>query len=194
MLCGCIVFKLSWSFFGRQFRILLSADRKKDDLMLGMGNRCMNGEYLLFLDYDGTPVEWVHDEIKLLHQRFEGLLGNAYLFRTKRGIHVVFLEKHSLGVITQMLDMTSCDQYYKSVPMRYARRVWVLRQTPKKNEELSYLGCVNVGYKTSLAKRSTAHRLWLQNHFTIPVKDFVSAAHWDGEKEIILGHYFIDDR
>lgn len=160
--------------------------------MFGMGNRCGDGRYVLFLDYDGTPVEWVIDEISLLHEFFPGLLGSAYLFRTKHGLHVVFLEKHSIGCIVDLMGVTSCDQRYKGVPLQYARRVWVLRQSPKKGEKLSYLGVVP-SPRPSAQTRSTAHKLYLQGTFGIKEQDFKNGGRWDEEKDIILGYYKVND-
>lgn len=161
----------------------------KESLMYGMGNRCNDGRYVLFLDYDDVPVQWVIDEINLLHEVACGSVGNAYLFRTKHGLHVVFLEKHSLGDVVELLNMTSCDKQYKAIPMRYARRIWVLRQSPKKNETMEYLGVIT---KDCNLDRSMAHREWLQSYYRIPDKDFPVTG-WDDEEKIIIGYYHVND-
>jgi len=161
--------------------------------MFGMGNRCNGGLYVLFLDYDGTPIEWVLEEVRMLQERYRGLLGSAYLFRTKHGVHVVFLEKHPIGEIVEMMRLTSCDLQYQHVPMKYARRVWVLRQSPKKDEQLEYYGVVPSEIK-GVVDRSRAHKLWMKANYSIPEKDFERGGTFDLETDIIVGHYHVSDK
>lgn len=186
-----MIAKWNFNFLGRTYNLLFRSVKEKKVLHYGVGNRCKNGQYVLFLDYDDTPLEWVEEELLLLQKRFEFLLGDAYLFKTKNGIHVIFLEKHHLGRIIQMMDMTSCDKNYKTVPLLYARKVWVLRQSEKKGEDIRYLGKLS---SPSTWDRSKAHALYLEQFCKVPHTDLVLNGALDDQDTVTMGYYHITER
>lgn len=183
-----MLLKKTLDCFGFHVNLLFRVVPERTDLMHGMGNRCVGGKYVLFLDYDHMPLEWVREEIELLQQTYGPMLGNAYLFQTKNGIHVIFLEKHFLGKIKEFMDMTSCDKNYKEIPMQYSRKIWILRQSSKKGEAIKYLGVINS--KPSIVEKSRAHALYMRRYMNVPVKDLeFSLGYWDIEKELTMGYY-----
>lgn len=196
-----MLFKYSFSFFGRSVSFILRSIEKKSVLHYGVGNRCKDG-YVLFLDYDDTPIDWVLDEIDVLHHRFRNELGTAYIFLTKHGVHVVFLEKSTLGRILNFLESTSCDKEYQKVPMLYGRKVWVLRQSKKKDEKIIYRGFVKNPYDPygCKAERSRAHALYLKQYCGVPRKDLefesqkYNTGAFDLSDRVTMGYYHIAER
>lgn len=182
-----LLLKKTLDCFGFHMNLLFRVVPERTDIMHGVGNRCVGASYVLFLDYDCLPLEWVQDEIEVLQQEFSGVLGNAYFFKTKNGFHIIFLEKHFLGSIKDFMDMTSCDKNYKEVPMHYARKIWVLRQSPKKGEIIKYLG---VKKKSSIAEKSLAHGLYMNQYMNVPLADLeLRSGKWDKQKEVTMGYY-----
>jgi hypothetical protein len=161
----------------------------------GVTNRCKDGKYVLFLDYDldTTMYEWIQEEVQLL-QRVTNL-GSAYVFKTQHGYHVMFLEKFYLENIVDMLGMTTCDQQYKDVPLLYGKKVWVLRTNEKTNETMQYVGVIHPPVvHRSYFERSTAHMMYIKQRFKIPRKDFSIGDRFDGQHDLVIGHYFINER
>jgi hypothetical protein len=173
---------------GRKLSFIFRNVKERSLLQYGFGNRCTDGKYVLFLDYDDTPLEWVLEELRLLQRTFKNEVGTGYVFQTKNGFHVVFLEKHFLGRIVDFMNVSSCDKNYKEVPMQYARRVWILRQSKKKDEEIKYLGAYIA--KADIIK-SLAHRLYLHQMMNVPIADMPSHKWFDTEKNLYMGYYRI---
>jgi len=194
-----VLFNFKTELFGANMNLFARFVKRKNNLLFGVGNRCRNGMYVLFLDYDDVPLTWVREEIHLLQSRFDSLIGSAYIFGTRKGFHVVFLEKNDLEDVIEMMKVTSCDKHYKDIPMYYGRRIWVLRQSPKKNEDLHYVGCMhkitnsNLCSFVTINERSFSHKNYLQQMFVIPEKDFVKGNKFDKEVSITLAHYKVGD-
>lgn len=197
------MFQQKITLFGRQWQLFIRGNKEQKSLMYGVGNRCENGEYILFLDYDETPMEWIIEEIRLLQSRYSYELGTAYLFTTKHGHHVVFLERHPLGKIIEMLDMTSCDKHYKNIPMNYGRKLWVLRQSPKLDEHMKYLGRLTnyhredydidqTEYPKGFPLLSSAHKKYFQELFNIPDKEFPKET-YDNDDKLTMAYYRIHE-
>lgn len=180
------VWKWHMNFFTRIIK-------QKNHLLYGVGNRCKDGTYILFLDYDETPLSWIKEEINFLQKRYDMLISTAYIFETRKGFHVVFLDKNDLEDVIEMMKITSCDKHYKEIPLYYGRRTWVLRQSPKPNEQLKYIGCVRKGkelIQSTLNVRSLAHKNYLQQMFNIPEEDFFIKGHdFDEETQITMAYY-----
>ena len=159
---------------------------------VGIGNRCADGNYVLFIDYDGnTPHEWIKQEIRLLQKIF--LLTTAYVFKTKNGHHVVFLEKMPIDDIVKCLRMTTCDKDHLEVPLYYARKEWVLRQTNKKDETITYQGPLHPKNDAGVPyEYSNAHALVLSKIGGVPNNDFHREQKlFDEETTITLAQYHV---
>lgn len=176
---------------GQSVNLLFRSSKRKDVLQYGIGNRCKGGGYVLFLDYDNVPYEWVAEEVRFLQERFRQELGKAFLFGTKNGIHVIFLEKHDLGSIISMMAVTSCDKDYKVVPLLSSRKIWVLRQSTKKDEAIKYLGALRAPCNW---ERSRAHALYLKQFCGVPNKDLIGGGAFDKEEQVVLGYYYVAGR
>lgn len=183
-----MLLKQSLDWLGRKWTFLFRVVPDRVVLQGGFGNRCHDGRYVLFLDYDETPLEWIDEEIVLLQTLFR--LGNAYVFATKHGFHVVFLEKHLLLDIIDMMKVTSCDAQYKDIPLYYGRRVWILRTTNKRNEKICYVG---VKKHVCNYERSLAHKAYLQTFFDIPDEDFVGGGTFDEYRSLTVGYYRVSN-
>lgn len=178
--------------FGHYLQLSAKWAKAKTVTQYGITNRCNDGKYILFLDYDNTPDEWVIEEQRLLQRHFTGYLGNAYLFKTRNGYHVMYLEKNSLDDIINFLALTTCDKQYKDMPLRYGRKAWVLRMSPKNDEEKSlYIRKINGGF--CRRERSNAHRLALEKFHGVPTEDFFGAGPFDDEEKLEMAYYKVAD-
>ena len=91
----------------------------------------MDNKYCVFLDYDITEITTITSDIKGLQKKYN--LGNAYIFTTKKGYHVIFLDLVSYEELCKILDNSCCDEHYKYVSRKNNNRQWILRINPKKN-------------------------------------------------------------
>ncbi len=180
-------YSTTFNLFGRKNSLILRSVKEKSVLMYGFGNRCKDGKYVLFLDYDNTPYNWISEEIGLLQEMFS--LGTAYVFQTKNGYHVVFLEKYTLKQIISFLDVTSCDKNYKTVPLYYGRKIWVLRTSPKVDEELRFIKAHHP-LLPNIEEKSLAHSMYLAKFYDVPLED-LPIQHLDGQENLTLAHYKI---
>ncbi len=171
----------------RKIHAILKTTEIRKNFHYGIGNRCHDAKYLVFLDYDDTPLEWIHQEIKLVQDHT--LLGTAYIFKTKHGHHVIFLEKFYFDDMITILGMTTIDQRYRNVPMRYGHKVWILRNSRKKDETIKYMGYL---YKESPLIKSSPHAKYLVDILGIPKEHLEQGDEkYDPYTELILGYYKI---
>ncbi len=98
----------------------------------GITNRCNDGKFVLFLDYDNVPLQWIIDEITYIQTHFS--LGDLHIFKTGKGYHVINTEKRQFGTILEIMKSTTCDPHYITVPLKYGKRVWTLRISNKKGK------------------------------------------------------------
>jgi hypothetical protein len=184
------LFKWSFGVFGKEANVLVRLSDEKTRFHYGIGNRTSDGRYVLMLDYDHTPITYVQEEVRLLQE--SPFLGDAYLFKTKNGFHVIFLEKLLLGQVVDFMKMTTCDARYRDVPMMYGRKVWVLRQSKKKDEKKEYLGKT---VSSSSGQKSRAHAEYLSRYCDVPRKDFESENdEWDHSERVIMAYYYVSER
>ena len=173
-------------FTEKNLHLLAKTTQERTKFHYGMGNRCDNGQYCVFLDYDDTPLEWVYAEIDLLQDSCG--LGSAYVFQTKNGYHVCFLEKVYFHELLDIMSMTTIDQRYRNVPLRYGNKIWVLRNSKKQKKDLEYIG---VRMWQSDLTKSNAHRLYLMNVVGVPKSHMPDVNDCDHTDKIILGYYKI---
>ena len=186
-----MLLKWNGTFFRTAINFFFRTSKEKTHFHYGIGNRCKGGLYCVFLDYDNTPREWILEELAVLQHKHH--LGNAHLWSTKHGMHVIFLDKVPLKTLLIIMQDTTCDDNYRLVPLHHARKVWVLRQTNKNDETIQYAGSLQ---HKSTYQKSNAHKEYLIKFTTIPVTEITknTAPHeWDHETSIILGDYKIAD-
>lgn len=110
--------------------IRVSLKKREGSEVLAVANK-MGHRYCIFLDYDYDEKLTVYEDLSGLQEHYQ--LGNAYVFRTKKGFHAIFLDLVTYTELKQILDASSCDDHYKYVSRRNNNRTWVLRFTDKKN-------------------------------------------------------------
>lgn len=122
-------FPLGKHLLGINFRVSLKKREGSD--VVAIANK-MGHRYVVFLDYDITEVHTVYEDVSGLQEHYQ--LGNAYIFSTKAGFHVIFTDLVSYGELCEILDSSCCDEHYKYVSRKNNNRQWVLRITDKKNK------------------------------------------------------------
>ncbi len=179
--------KLAFHLFRKEWMLYVRVQPKREVLHYGVGNRCDDGKYVLFLDYDHSPIEWVREELRLL-QEYYGI-GAFYLFKTKHGIHAICLEKFFLGMMLDMMSKTTIDHNYLSVPLMGGAKIWILRQSQKAGERISYLGKLDARPVIE-REMSRAHAEYLRDYCGVP-KEHLPRKGLDDGKDLILGYYRI---
>ena len=125
-------FRTNLSIFGKDIRFFIGVFPAYTTWKKGITNRCKDGQFVLFLDYDDVPFEWIVDELKLL-QKGQGL-GDIHLFKTGKGYHAINTEKRPFWDMIEMMQRTSCDPNYIMIPLKYGKKAWTLRVSDKKGE------------------------------------------------------------
>ena len=102
---------------------------KKPIVVKGFSNQTVDGGQILVLDYDSVDLSVVTEDYRFLQEIFE--LAEAFLFKTSKGYHVVCPFKFLPSEIFNMIDITRCDEVYKSMPVKNPYRSYVLRISSK---------------------------------------------------------------
>lgn len=126
-------FKIPRYWVGIYFKLALK--KREGVVVRGVTNK-VGHRYVVFLDYDYDEPHSIEGEVRSLQEEWG--LGNAYLFKTNKGYHVIFLDLLSYGEFKEILNASSCDDAYKQVPQQNNARAWVLRLTDKKNNIITY--------------------------------------------------------
>lgn len=107
----------------------------------GIYNRCKDGLYVLYLDYDKIDLDWLLDELVKIQSHFD--LGDIHVFQsseTKQGYHVMCFDKFLAVEFQSILQSSSCDEAFKKVPNFITSRNWVLRAWEKgKTDKPKYI-------------------------------------------------------
>jgi hypothetical protein len=114
----------------------------------GILNRCEDGSFILFIDYDKTYFHILVKELENLKKRFPDKLTSFAIFETtnsietKNGIlgnyHVVSFAKVSFEDVNDMLRWTTADEDFKKLPLNTPYKAWTLRVSPKFDWEKQY--------------------------------------------------------
>jgi len=112
---------------GINFRMSLKKREGSD--VVAIANK-MGHRYVIFLDYDIEEKTIVYEDVSGLQEHYQ--LGNAYIFKTAKGYHVIFIDVVGYGELCEILDASTCDEHYKYVSRKNNNRTWVLRITDKK--------------------------------------------------------------
>lgn len=176
---------LSFKLFGRHFKLLFRTHKELDVYVAGITNKCRDGRYVIFLDYDQVPEEWVVEEVQFLMT--EHLLGDFHIFKTTNGYHAICTDKVSLHDLVAVMRDSSTDEAYKYVPLRRARRVWTLRTTAKDGKKPEFLYTLGGLY---LNQQSKPHNDILRKLYNIEIP----TGNEDGEEEFWTAHYHIASR
>lgn len=174
-------------FNTRKYTIILQGiarKRRNQEFSCGYTNRCKDGKYIIFLDYDNVELEWIENELKRLQIDFR--LGDFYIFRSsEESYHAVCFDKISYSCYINILRNATVCQDYINVPMRWGRKIWTLRLTDKDDVPIKFIKML-VG--DNYYEMSSAHVKLLSKLF-IDIKFDLDNKRLDNEKELVLSRY-----
>ena len=113
---------------GINFSFRMSFKKRDGYDVLALSNK-VDHRYCVFLDYDIIEETTITSDVKGLQKKFN--LGNAYVFTTAKGFHVLFIDLVTYDELKVIMNSSSCDEHYKYVSRKNNNRQWVLRFTPK---------------------------------------------------------------
>jgi len=153
--------KFNFKLFGREVGIIASSRKVCREPVQGVTNRTMDGLFVVFLDYDEIPVEWLEGELNSLQDEFN--LGDFHVFKSSdTNHHAVCFDKVTRETYQRILSRSSCDPYYKKVPFVFGKRLGTLRASSKKGKSIIYYkalkGHINEYFM------STAHKKFFSGH------------------------------
>lgn len=171
--------KIRLSSYTLIFQIV--ARRTRKELIHGYTNRCIDGKYIVFLDYDRIDFDWIKEELKHLQTMFS--LGDFYIFQSsEESYHAVCLDKIELNKYVQVLKNSSVDVNYVNVPLYFGRKIWTLRLTDKDKLSVRFVGKFkSIGKKM----QSSAHADVLNKLFNLKIK----LNYPDNKKKLVLAQY-----
>ena len=177
--------RFNLNVLGKDLRFYFATFPSFTSWKTGITNRCKDGTFVLFLDYDGTPLQWIKEEILYLQQKFS--IGDCHIFKTKNGYHVVNTEKREFGFMLEIMRATSCDPNYINVPLRYGKKAWTLRISDKKNaRKISYIKTIK---GDNFGKQSSPHNWLLRELYKVKIRKDLG----DGEKHFYKSSYPITE-
>jgi len=145
----------------------LELRRTNKKYVTGYCNRCQDGKYIVFMDYDRIAFEWLTQELQVLQDAFK--LGDFYIFESSSGCyHVVCLDRLSFFDYVTLLRNSSVDRDYIDVPLKYGKKVWTLRFTEKNNAPVRFAGMIQSKYKAR--EQSLAHAKVLNSLYNLEIK------------------------
>ena len=171
------------NLLGYQLALHGSARRLRRDYVAGYTNRCKNGSFIVFLDYDNVEFKWIAAELEHLQERF--MLGDFYIFASSDdSFHAVCFDKVNLSVYLDILKNSSVDPNYITVPLHFGKKIWTLRLTDKDDIPIRFVGALK-SKAFSFRQESTAHADVLNSLFDLGIK----LNNPDGVKELVLARY-----
>lgn len=130
----------------------------------GVRNRTEDGQYVYFVDYDMTRLDWVRAEQEHLQEIHN--LGAIHIFKSSsKSFHAVSFDKLTAQEYMRILSNSSCDQAFQNVPRYSSLRNWVLRNFSKGNKRRpQYLVTVypKPDFSKPVREQSTAHHEWFK--------------------------------
>jgi len=175
-----MLFRLN--LFNHEIAVHAATRPMRKTLVQAYTNRCHDGRYVLCLDYDRQPCEWIMQELKRLQQDFA--LGDFWIFESsKESYHAVCLDKLFYREMLEIMRCTTIDEKYITVPVRFGKRIWSLRYSDKNGSSIRFVGRLR---STTTRQQSLAHALFLEKIFQIPSTWQENA---DQETKICLSTY-----
>ncbi len=141
--------KIQFRIPGYWVAFQVSLKKREGKIVAGICNK-LGHQYLVFLDYDYDNIKSIRQEIMSLQNEYT--LGNAYLFKTTAGYHVYFMDLMNYDEFVEILDASSCDKYYKSVPKKNNIRTWILRTTSKGSNKITFEGVIENKHMRPLSR------------------------------------------
>lgn len=176
--------KANFELFGYEFGLMLSGRKKRKAPIGGITNRTKDGMYVVFLDYDMMPQEWVTSELLAIQKEFK-LSDFLILQSSKESFHAVTFDKVTRERYEQILHRSSCDPGYKKVPWIFGRRVNVLRVTEKKGVQIRHVDTLKSDF--NVREKSLAHAQFFCNMYSLPLPN----GRYDGGVDLIMARYSV---
>jgi len=147
--------------------------KKNKHYVVGYTNRCDDGKYVLFLDYDNIELSWLLTELNHLIRKYS--LGDIYVFESSpRSFHVICLDKFRREEFLRIAKDTSVDERYIYVPLKYGKGVWTLRLTEKDSKDIKFVKMLK---GNGMRQQSYAHAKILNKLFNLEIKLIRSDKH-----------------
>jgi len=170
-----MLFKISKNVYGLHLTIKLFGFNlwircHKDYLTaktLGIRNNTPDGKRVPFFDFDNHLLEHLIPELKYLQRKHR--LSDLYIFRSSQkpnSYHVIGLDKLDFRHFLNILGETTCDQFYKDMPVTNDWKGWVLRIIPKEDSVAPKL-IMRLKSKYQDRPKSRPHWLFLKYHHGI---------------------------
>jgi len=176
--------RIKLTLFGRECYFLSIVRKRRKHRAFGYTNRCKDGRYIIFLDYDNRKLSWIEDELRSMQKKF--VLSTFYVFQSSKGhYHAVCLDKLSLKNFLYVLNWSSSDTGFKAVPYMFGMKLWSLRIN-NKNKDIPFL--VSTVPNVSKRMKSSAHTRLLQKVFKVPN---LKTDNGDGSTMIISHWWFV---
>lgn len=148
--------KINLSLFNIEIGIIASARKKRTETVKGITNRCDDGHYILFLDYDNIPYEWLKEELKALQVEFS--IKELFILKSSSdSYHIISFEKFTREEYEQILHRSSCDKGYKTIPFIWGKKLNTLRITEKNGKKPEFFDYINYGGLIMNREISKAH-------------------------------------
>ena len=146
----------------KQFRILnriygiafMFKSRKfKGKEVFGIANNTIDGNYVMFLDYDNTSLDSIKATVKELQYLFS--LSDIYIFQTNNGYHCICFDKISLDKYLAILNSSYCCEDFRKTPLLFGHNQWTLRLTEKDGQKPKFI--YRLTSKHNILEKSFAH-------------------------------------
>ena len=169
-------------WLGVQLKIALKP--REGTPVVGIYNK-IGHRYIPFFDYDDIQDKnLLYEEIRSLQEAYN--LGNAYLFKTGKGYHVIMTDLLDYDEWKEIISASSCDSSYKSVPQTNGQKAWVLRISEKKKSSITF---VNVLYNKT-ERWQSAEMIRFLKHLKVPNGAFAMVDNTiDSGRKILWAEY-----
>jgi hypothetical protein len=145
---------------------------KIKEKVLGITARTINGEYVLFWDYDsdlGLTKEEIIGELEYLQEKHK--LTDIFLFESSPGsYHAICCTLFPLIQAYNILRESSCSMAFVNAAKFYQGRTWILRFGRKANKRPPLF--VQTIPSMFERRQSLSHLRFLQKYYGIPVSYF----------------------
>lgn len=156
-------FHFSTKFFNTNINLTIYKTYRTTWTLGIRGSVPSSSRMVLFLDYDEHLLEFIIPEVKYLIQKYH--LSSFYILKSSQrpnGFHVVCIDELTYREHMKIINETSCDEYYRSMPIRTDHHSWVLRILKKAGSPSPKLIKI-IKSPFNTRKKSLAHYLYLKH-------------------------------
>jgi len=171
--------------FSKSFRFSTTFYDTPSAYTLGYNNRCADGSYVIFCDYDDLALNEIVAELQFIQEKFA--LSDFYIFKLDRenSWHAVCLDKVTLAQCWEILHVTSCDGAFVNSVKNLNTRKWVLRIDKKGGRNAPKFE-LTIHSPFQSKTKSNAHAEFLKRYWGVPIE---KTGKFDSAKEIGIIRY-----